>query len=171
MEALRPFAADYGVLYPLQTFSSERRVDFKTIPVCIEASSLKNLDLLFGMASLITEVVMTVPSDKRRLLHLAAVFACNFPNFMYTVASGIVRKAGLDFDALKPLILETAKKVQDMAPNRAQTGPALRGDRKVLEAHLELLEDDPGIADLYRRISGEIGKLDRDRAKNQDQIK
>ncbi len=158
MDVLSPFTERYGVVYPLQTFSKDRELDFKTVPVCIEAGSIRDLDLLYGLAEGISGTVMTVPSDKRKLLHLAAVFACNFPNYMYAVADRLARSAGLDFEVLKPLILETARKVQEIPPTDAQTGPALRGDRKVLEAHLELLRHDPGTRDLYRMVSEEIGK-------------
>ena len=158
MEALSPFAKHYGVLYPLQTFSSDREVDFRSIPLCIEANSVNNLERLYGLAAQLSGSVMAVPSEKRKLLHLAAVFACNFPNYMYTIAGRIVQSAGMDFDVLKPLIMETAKKVQDLPPGRAQTGPALRGDRKVLEAHLAMLRDEPGTRELYRLISEEIGE-------------
>jgi predicted short-subunit dehydrogenase-like oxidoreductase (DUF2520 family) len=158
MEVFNPYTEHCGVIYPLQTFSVDREVDFRNIPVCIEANSINNLDRLHRLTTRISEAVMTVPSEKRKILHLAAVFACNFPNFMYSIAGRMVQAAGLNFDVLKPLILETARKVQDLPPERAQTGPALRGDQKVLEAHLELLRGDPGTSELYRLISEEIGK-------------
>lgn len=159
MDVLAPWAQNFGVLYPLQTFSRNRNVDFNTIPVCIEANSLVNLDLLSRLASSISGDVRTVPSAQRRMLHLAAVFACNFPNYMYTVAESIVHRANLDFDLLKPLILETALKVQTISPEKAQTGPALRGDARILEGQMELLKAYPEILELYKKISGEISKL------------
>lgn len=159
MEALEPFAGRYGVIYPVQTFSATRKVDFSSVPVCIEANSLENLELLNLLASKISSDVRTVASDKRRLLHLAAVFACNFPNFMYSMAESVLRGANLDFDLLKPLIRETAEKVQSVSPKEAQTGPAWRGDRKVMDAHLQLLQNKPGMQELYRQISIEIGNM------------
>lgn len=159
MEILAPFALNYGVLYPLQTFSKERTVDFSTIPVCIEASSLRNLELLSLLASKISSDIRSIPSAQRKALHLAAVFACNFPNFMYAVAESIVHRANLDFDLLKPLILETARKVQSISPARAQTGPAFRGDTQIMDDHLEMLKQDPAIRELYKRISEEIPRL------------
>jgi len=159
MEVFQPFAQNFGVMYPLQTFSKNRKVDFSHIPLCIEANSLKNLELLNSLASKMTSDVRTVSSDQRKVLHLAAVFACNFPNFMYSIAELIMRKTNLDFNLLKPLIIETAEKVQSVSPGEAQTGPAWRGDRKVIEDHLEMLKQVPGIRDLYKQISQEIGQM------------
>jgi predicted short-subunit dehydrogenase-like oxidoreductase (DUF2520 family) len=160
MEVFHHFTGNYGVIYPVQTFSKDRKLDFRTIPVCLEASSSRHLEILNRLVSLISGDVRTVPSEQRRLLHLAAVFACNFPNFMYATAGKIVHIARLDFDILKPLILETALKVQKIEPDKAQTGPALRGDRKVMKAHLQVLRDDPEIKDLYRRISRAIEAME-----------
>lgn len=159
MDLFEPHASNYGVLYPLQTFSRTRNVEFSSIPVCIEANSLQNIELLNLLASRISDDIRTVASPQRRILHLAAVFACNFPNFMYSVAESMLRKANLDFDLVKPLILETAIKVQSISPVKAQTGPALRGDTRVLEEHLELLKGDPEIMKLYGMISEEIANL------------
>lgn len=161
MEVLAPASADYGVLYPLQTFSSDREVDFDFIPLCIEANSQKNLSRLEDLAKEISQIVRTTDTDQRKILHLAAVFACNFPNYMYLQAEKLLGRAGLNFDLLKPLILETARKVQTLEPHRAQTGPAIRGDDPILQAHLDLLNDQPTLQKLYRKISQEIYKLNK----------
>ena len=160
MDIFRPFTAHYGVIYPLQTFSRHRKIDFRQIPVCLEANSISNMERLNRLVSEISEDVRSVPSDQRRLLHLAAVFACNFPNYMYRVAEGIVNSAKLDFDILRPLILETAMKVQEAGPLESQTGPARRGDREVMEKHLALLSTNPDLQRLYKEISGQIGHME-----------
>lgn len=159
MNLLEPHAQNHGVLYPLQTFSRTRNIDFSSVPVCIEANSLQNIELLNLLASRISGDIRTIPSSRRRILHLAAVFACNFPNFMYGVAESILQKANLDFDLLKPLILETATKVQSVRPGKAQTGPAVRGDSKVMKEHLEMLKTDPEFMELYGMISEAIATL------------
>ena len=159
MEVLEPFARNYGVIYPVQTFSRARKIDFTSLPVCIESNNLANLELLNRFVSKVSRDVRTLPSNQRKVLHLAAVFACNFPNFMYAVANSLLQSAHLDFDLVKPLILETAEKVQGVSPDKAQTGPALRSDQKVLNAHLVMLRDHPHLYDLYKQISNEIGKM------------
>lgn len=153
MAVLLEHAKNYGVFYPLQTFSKNRPVDFRKIPVCLEANNSRGLDQLKSLAGKISDVVLDVPSSQRRNLHLAAVFACNFPNFMYEIAALIVNKSGLDFNLLKPLILETAEKVQEVSPSEAQTGPALRGDKRVLEMHLAMLNEMPEFQAIYKKIS------------------
>jgi len=89
-------------------------------------------------------------------LHLAAVFACNFPNFMYNIANQLVKSKYLTFEMLLPLILETAKKVQTLSPDKAQTGPAVRGDKVTIAKHIEMLEDNQSWQKLYQLISEEI---------------
>ena len=156
MDILKQSSANYGIFYPLQTFSKSRNVDMQTVPFCIEANSLENLERLKSLAGQISADVREVNSGQRKKLHLAAVFACNFPNFMYTIANKLLDDSNIDFDMLKPLIKETAEKAQDMKPAEAQTGPAVRGDENIMLAHLEMLKDYPSYKKLYQIISDEI---------------
>ena len=128
-----------GIFYPLQTFSKQRKVDFKSIPICIEAENSNDLKLLRSLAEAISENVVEISSEKRAKLHLAAVFVNNFVNHLYQIGSEILDKESLPFDLLKPLILETASKIETLSPNEAQTGPAKRNDIKTIEKHLHLL--------------------------------
>ena len=161
MDILKSCSRNFGVFYPLQTFSKSRKVDFSKIPLCIEANNTGNRERLKNLALSLTDKICFVNSEKRRTLHLAAVFACNFPNFMYSVAQKIVMENGLDFDILKPLITETAEKIQRISPTDAQTGPAKRGDEKIMKLHLEMLEKYPEFQELYRVLSEGIGKMGR----------
>ncbi|MGB5371991.1 MAG: DUF2520 domain-containing protein [Flavobacteriaceae bacterium] len=144
-----------GVFYPLQTFSSERAVDFGKVPICIEAKDAKDLKLLHNLASSISSMVYEIDSDQRKQLHLAAVFANNFTNHMYVLAQQICEENDLPFDMLKPLILETAQKIELESPLLMQTGPAIRHDVSVLQLHAELLGDGTRGA-IYELISKSI---------------
>src|SRR5690606_4978448 len=130
-----------GVFYPLQTFSKERAVDFKNIPICIEAENPKDLELLRNLGETISKNVVEISSEKRAKLHLAAVFVNNFSNYLYRIGSDILNEEDLPFDLLKPLILETASKIENLSPEAAQTGPARRNDTKTIEKQLHLLND------------------------------
>lgn len=156
MKILNRISENYGVLYPLQTFSKSRKVDFKNVPLCIEANNKDNLEKIRSLATGLSNHIYEVDSEQRNVLHLAAVFACNFPNFMYTIADKLLRDSNIDFDILRPLIKETAEKIQDMKPAEAQTGPAVRGDENIMLAHLEMLKDYPAYKKLYQIISEEI---------------
>jgi predicted short-subunit dehydrogenase-like oxidoreductase (DUF2520 family) len=140
----------------LQTFSKKREIDFIEIPVFIEANSTKNEKLLFEIASKISRSVSVINSDERKTLHISAVFACNFVNHFYTIAAEILKSKDIPFDVLKPLILETSKKVQDMEPEKAQTGPAVRFDENTINMHLQELKDFNDYQELYRSISKSI---------------
>ncbi|MBO2544972.1 DUF2520 domain-containing protein [Salegentibacter sp. BDJ18] len=131
--------SNFGVFYPLQTFSKNRPVDFAEIPVCIEANSAENLEKIKKLALEITKDVREVNSEQRKALHLAAVFVNNFSNHLYTLGAEICEKNQVDFSILRPLIKETASKIESLAPKDAQTGPAIRNDQKTIEAHLRLL--------------------------------
>lgn len=130
-----------GVFYPLQTFSKEKEIDFKKVPVCLEAESEEDYDLLEQLASSVSDSVYRIDSSQRRALHVAAVFAANFSNHMYTLAESVCRDHTMPFDLLKPLITEVAAKVQQLSPALAQTGPAVRHDEETIQRHLDLLND------------------------------
>ncbi len=130
----------YGVLYPMQTFSREREVDFREIPLFVEASDAETLQWLHVLADSVSQHVYELSTADRRYLHLAAVFACNFANHCYTLAADLLAQKGLPFDVMLPLIDETARKVHELHPVEAQTGPAVRGDKNVMAAQSALLD-------------------------------
>lgn len=144
-----------GVFYPLQTISKSCTIDFKEVPLCLEAENEDDLEVLRNLALLISDHVYQVPSEKRKQMHLAAVFANNFTNHMYHVGSEICRANDIPFAILHPLIQETARKVVDMPPKEAQTGPAIRHDSKTMEEHLSLLKNEKYRA-LYTLLSESI---------------
>lgn len=156
MELLEPAAVSYGVFYPLQTFSKEKSPDLSEVPFCLEASDKKGLKRLKKLASSLSGKVYELDGDKRKVLHLAAVFACNFTNHMLRISEDILREEEIDTQLLHPLIRETIEKSMQMGPAQSQTGPALRGDQPVLEAHLEQLEEHPEWAELYCLLSRDI---------------
>ncbi len=125
-----------SVFYPLQTFTTGKNVDFKTIPLCIEATEKNDLLLLENLAKSISDNVYHINSKQRKALHIAAVFVNNFVNHLYQKGEEICKENNVSFDILKPLILETARKVSELSPKNSQTGPAKRDDNKVIEQHL-----------------------------------
>ena len=147
-----------GVLYPLQTFSKNRKISFAEIPIFVEASNEKDENLLCELANLISNNVNVLSSEKRKYLHLSAVFACNFVNHIYDLASQILEEQNLPFDILLPIIKETACKVYDMTPQEAQTGPAVRHDQSIIQKHIDLLTDDKK-KKIYEMISQSICSL------------
>lgn len=131
-----------GVFYPLQTFSKNTEVDFSTIPLCLEVLQKTDLELLKTLAKRINSPFYKINTEQRQTLHLAAVFVNNFTNQLYRVAHEISDAKNINFDILKPLIQETAKKLDHLSPYQAQTGPAKRRDKKTIKRHLKLLEND-----------------------------
>ncbi len=153
LKALTPFAENCGVFYPLQTFSRDRDIEFKTIPILVEANSIHTLNMLSDVAARISNKVMPINSEKRKYIHLAAVFVNNFPNLMYRIDSDILKQEDLDFDLLRPLILETARKVQEFGPDDVQTGPAMRNDRRVIDEQICLLKTNRDYQEVYKMLS------------------
>ncbi|WP_418697600.1 Rossmann-like and DUF2520 domain-containing protein [Bacteroides sp.] len=149
----------YGVFYPMQTFSKQREVDFREIPVFIESNSEADTQLLKDIASVLSGKVYEAISEQRKSLHLAAVFTCNFTNHMYVLAAELLKKYQLPFDVMLPLIDETARKVHELQPLAAQTGPAIRYDENVINEHLRMLADEPEAQELYRLISESIHRV------------
>jgi predicted short-subunit dehydrogenase-like oxidoreductase (DUF2520 family) len=160
--ALLAFADNVGVFYPLQTFSKIKEVDFRNVPLCIEGGDADIVKQLQELAQTISNKIYSIDSPQRKTLHLAAVFACNFPNYLYTIAQQILAQHQLDFELIRPLILETAQKVQERLPADVQTGPAVRNDETTMNNHLQLLKDEPALQQLYTLLSQGIIKLDID---------
>jgi len=147
---------NYGVFYPLQTFSKHKEIDFKQIPICLEANHTTNLNLLKEFGKLISGSLYEVNSEQRKILHLAAVFACNFPNYLYGIAQQLLTQNQLDFDIIKPLIAETANKIQNALPSEVQTGPAIRNDEQTLKKHEGMLKKHPEWLNIYQLLSNQI---------------
>ena len=152
-------ALRYGVFYPMQTFSKSKDVDFERIPVFIEGNSIETEDVIRSLANKLTQRVIRLSSADRKYLHLAAVWACNFTNYCYTVASDILGEHSIPFDVMLPLINETTDKIQKISPMEAQTGPAVRGDRNVMNKQLELMNGKEDLQELYQMLSKGMNPL------------
>lgn len=145
-----------GVLYPLQTFTKNRKVHFEQIPVFIEGGDNEAQSVLSRMARAISKRVYQISSDQRVALHVAAVFASNFTNHMLTISQDVLLESKLDFEWLKPLIAETINKALTLGPGASQTGPAKRADLEILDKHVTLLQNNEAVAEIYRVISQHI---------------
>jgi predicted short-subunit dehydrogenase-like oxidoreductase (DUF2520 family) len=156
MNEFEGFTSKFGVFYPLQTFSINKPVDFSQIPIFIEACNMEVQQQLLELAKLISDKTYLVNSENRRKLHLAAVFACNFTNYMYNIASDILDDSGFSFEIIQPLIAETAEKIKTLNPYDAQTGPAVRMDEKTISKHLSLLNKKPDLKKIYKLLTKNI---------------
>ncbi len=145
-----------GVLYPLQTFTKGRELSLAGVPFFTEASDGEISQILDSLVVSIGGVVHAAGTADRKMLHLAAVFACNFVNHNLTLARQVAGMGGFDFSVLEPLIRETVSKACDNGPENSQTGPAVRNDTLTLSGHLELLSFSPEMKDLYIATSQSI---------------
>ena len=146
-----------GVLYPMQTFSKHKVVDFSVIPCFIEASDESDEALLTTLSKTISDTVCALDSENRKYLHLAAVFCCNFANHCFAMGERLLQEHGnLPFSVMLPLIEETAAKLYSLSPREAQTGPAVRWDENVIDKHLQLLAEKPDMQKIYELMSKSI---------------
>lgn len=159
-EVFQKYTSRYGVFYPFQTFSKGRGIDWRKVPVFIEANKPENLDILKNIAEKISGKVAELSSQDRKYVHLTGVFACNFTNHMYALSKQFLNHVDLPFEVSLPLIDETAAKVHDLSPEQAQTGPAVRYDKNVIDKHLDLI-DDKNIRQIYKLISENIYKTNK----------
>lgn len=143
--------------YPLQTFSKSKDLNYEKIPFFIEAENEEDKNLLFELASKVSKNVMESNHEKRRYIHLTAVFACNFVNHLFSKAKEISDSQEIPFDYFLPLIDETVQKIHEIDPKLAQTGPAVRNDVKVLELHEHMLKDES--LEIYKTINHSIKKM------------
>ena len=155
MNVFKGFAQQYGVFYPMQTFSKNKEVNFKEIPVFIEANNEQALEVVKTLASTVSDCLYELTTEERKYLHLAAVFACNFTNHCYDLAAKILEPHGIPFSVMLPLIDETARKVHELSPHDAQTGPAVRYDVNVINRQMSLI-DDENTRQIYKLLSKSI---------------
>jgi predicted short-subunit dehydrogenase-like oxidoreductase (DUF2520 family) len=146
-----------GVLYPVQTFSKNLPVP-DLIPFCIEARTTLLNQLLKKLIRPISTEIININSEKRLFVHLAAVFANNFSNYLFTVSKQLVESQGISFKILRPLIEETADKIKSASPDKTQTGPAVRGDKSTISTHLKILNSMPATRRIYKLLTDEIEK-------------
>ena len=159
MSVFEGMAQHYGVLYPMQTFSKQREVDFSIIPCFVEANDEFAQKQIEGLAREISGRVYLLSSEDRKYLHLSAVFACNFANHCYAISQELLQEHGIPFDVMLPLISETAAKVHEMMPKDAQTGPAVRYDENVIGKQSKLLGNHPHFKTVYDSMSKSIHEL------------
>lgn len=144
-----------GVFYPLQTFSKNKEIDFSIIPLCLEAENTFDFRVLETVAKSISNAVFAINSDQRKALHVAAVFVNNFTNHLYHIGQEICEEHQVPFEILRPLIQETAEKINTLNPVDAQTGPAKRNDLVTIDAHLAYLTSE-NQKNIYKLITQSI---------------
>lgn len=150
-----PLTNDYGVLYPMQTFSKGKKLDMASVPFFIEGANDGVTQLLWNIAGQLSCNVRKADSAMRRRMHIAAVFACNFTNYMWAIADRLLHADGMDITIMKPLVEETLHKVMSaIGPEAGQTGPARRGDSRIINSHISELSGDE--RDIYRILSDNI---------------
>ena len=159
MDLFRSLTKHYGVFYPMQTFSKERMVDFNAISLFLEANDAVSMERLKMLATTLTPHIYELDSEGRKHLHLAAVFACNFVNHCYALSAEVLAAKGLPFSVMLPLVDETAQKVHELTPQDAQTGPAVRNDRNVMQMQTAMLADNPAVQHIYEALSNDIQRL------------
>ena len=152
---LAPMAPRFGTIYPCQTLNSG--MDFSTVevPLCVEGGDGDTEALLLQLATQLSEKTLILHEEERRQLHLAAVFACNFTNALYGVAFDLLKNAKIEPHVLLPLLQNSLKKLNTMTPEEAQTGPAVRNDKNVINKHLDMLQD-PQYREIYEILTQEI---------------
>ncbi|HPC99221.1 MAG TPA: DUF2520 domain-containing protein [Bacteroidales bacterium] len=156
LEVFPPRAGKKGVLYPLQTFSKGRKIDFGDVPFLIEASDSGVRKEVTRLAGILSGRVVNSDTEQRKMIHLAAVFACNFVNHLLALSEDIASRGSFNFDILHPLIRETVSKALESGPSGSQTGPAVRNDINTVRKHLELLSFSPGMRNLYKELTDSI---------------
>ncbi len=159
IDIFKGLAFHYGVLYPMQTFSKDKEVDFSEIPCFVEANDKVSETVIKELSHSLTDKVYDLSTEDRKYLHLAAVFASNFVNHCYSVSSEILKARNIPFDVMIPLIDETARKVHFLSPVDAQTGPAVRFDENILRNQSMQLKENPLQKDIYDRMSLSIHQM------------
>ncbi|OFX61682.1 MAG: hypothetical protein A2046_04630 [Bacteroidetes bacterium GWA2_30_7] len=165
---LQPFSENFGVIYPLQTFSKNAKLNLTEIPLFIEANNKKTHNSVKQIAGCISKKTFNCSTENRQLLHIAGVFSNNFTNYLFLLTKKLLKKTEYDFDVLKPLITETLNKAISFGPENSQTGPAIRNDLNIINKHLEILKNYEDCQKMYRFVTESIIKENKE--KNNDKF-
>lgn len=149
-----------GVFYPLQTFSKNKAIDFREIPICLETENPSDYEVLEKLARSISNSVNKIDGKQRKALHVSAVFVCNFTNHLYQIGNEICKENNIPFQILQPLIEETAQKIKSLSPKEAQTGPAVRNDTKTIEKHIDFLTNE-NQKEIYKILTKSIQNVEK----------
>ena len=153
-QTLAKITDTYGVLYPMQTFSKNVYVKMSDVPIFVEGSDIASLEKIKAVAHLLSDHIYDSTQEGRLRLHIAAVFACNFTNYLWSQSAEILNGIGLDFSIMRPLIEATLNKAIATSPSEGQTGPARRNDMTVINKHLDIL--DGNRREIYKKLSENI---------------
>lgn len=153
----------FGIFYPVQSFSKNETESLSPIPICVEGNNKETEDLLYSLASSVSTKVYALDSKKRKALHVAAVFANNFTNHLFHIADDLLKQNKISFEIIRPLLEKTAGKIKTESPLNAQTGPAVRNDRKVIDNHIEYLKDQAAYKEIYEVITANIYKTQKEK--------
>jgi predicted short-subunit dehydrogenase-like oxidoreductase (DUF2520 family) len=151
----------YGIFYPVQSFSKNETESLAPIPICVEGNDQQMEDLLLSLASSVSNKVYSMDSEKRKALHIAAVFANNFTNHMFHIAHDLLKQNKISFEIIRPLLEKTSLKIKSETPLNAQTGPAVRNDRKVIDNHLDYLKEQEEYREIYEIVTNNIYKTQK----------
>lgn len=157
MSLLEELFDNHGVFYPMQTFSKTKALEYKEIPIFLEASNMETMLVLKEVVEKAFVNIKELSSAERKIIHIAAVFSSNFTNHMVTLADEQLRAIGLDYTVMLPLLKEVTDKLFHLPPQQAQTGPAVRKDLSVVNEHIALIAD-AMTKDIYEKISESIMK-------------
>jgi len=144
-----------GIMYPLYSFFDKEEQDMNDIPFLIEAEGAHSLIKLENLAKNISGKVYKISAEEKKQLHLAAVFANNFSNFMMTTAHEILAKKNIELEILLPIIRQSCSNWMEGEAKNNQSGPALRGDLETQTTHLRKLTDQDQ-KEIYKIVSQAI---------------
>ncbi|MBS0000794.1 MAG: DUF2520 domain-containing protein [Cyclobacteriaceae bacterium] len=166
LHILEPSAASHaGILYPLQTFTKGVKIDFRDIPVFLESSSQEGLKQLIQLTHGLSKNILETNSQHRSVLHLSAVISTNFSNHLFTLAKRLLDQQDIDFNLLQPIAQTMIMKIFTIGPESGQTGPAIRNDFDTMDHHMELLDHEEDLMELYALMSKQIIKSAKSRDK------
>jgi predicted short-subunit dehydrogenase-like oxidoreductase (DUF2520 family) len=158
-DIFKPYSDHYGVIYPLQTFSSFRKINYHDVPFVVDSSDLSAAQILKKLCSALSCKVYAMDSEKRLMLHITAVFINNFVNHMFSIGKKLNVENNIQFDIYQPLIEETVAKILEADPLESQTGPARRNDKAVMELHINKLKNHPDWQKIYTFVSSSIANM------------
>ncbi|MCF8380637.1 MAG: DUF2520 domain-containing protein [Bacteroidales bacterium] len=150
------FHENYGVFYPLQSFTADVKINFRKIPILLETTSNENYYKLENIANSISDNVLIMDSETRLKSHVGAIIAANLGNHIICLGENYLVRNNIPVEIIHPLLDEMVRKIKELGAKNAQTGPARRKDMGSIKKHIELLKDDTDLQKMYTFVSNSI---------------
>ena len=155
LEPLRRKGAEVASAHPLMTFVSSSQPKLKGVPFALEGTA----KALAAIESIITDFdaqAFRIARTEKPAYHAFGFFSSPAIVTLIAAAIDVGKLAGLDRKRaralMEPIVRQTIDNCFLTSPQQAFSGPVRRGDVETIRKHLEVLQQQPDLLEVYRSL-------------------